>query len=76
MQTKLRFTKNSGDLCCFRSASDIALVDLLICISQKLYLILWLGGAKLHISDHAFGNSSSLLSRPQTENQAEDAFQD
>lgn len=62
MQRVLRSENLSGDLCCVCVDAD-RLIDLLICVSPDLYVILWLRGAEVQINSYAFCAESNVLLR-------------
>jgi hypothetical protein len=62
MQRALQPESLSGDLCCVCNSVD-RLIDLLICVSPDLYVILWLRGAEVQISSYALCNKSNVLLR-------------
>lgn len=62
MQHALRPEHFSGDLCCVCDSTD-RLIDLLICVSPDLYVILWLRGAEVQINSYAFCAESNVLLR-------------
>lgn len=62
MRRALQPESLSGDLCCVCVDAD-RLIDLLICVSPDLYVILWLRGAEVQISSYAFCSGPNVLLR-------------
>lgn len=62
MRRVLQLENLSGDLCYVCNGAD-RLIDLLICITPNLYVILWLPGAEVQINSYAFCDESNVLLR-------------